>query len=140
MVVDERSRHALYQHLAELLGSEDATTLMEHLPSLGWGDVATRRDVTAEVALLRADLTTLRIDLQGQIGGLCKDLEGQRTDLEGQIRTVRSGMGEMEQRIIAAIRGELVKAVTSQTRLMIFSLIASLGTLGGLLLTAVRLS
>ncbi|MGH8901086.1 MAG: hypothetical protein ACRDYA_05240 [Egibacteraceae bacterium] len=42
MVVDERSRHELYAHLVDVLGSDHATTLMEHLPPVGWADVATK--------------------------------------------------------------------------------------------------
>jgi len=47
MVVDERSRHELYRRLEEVLGPEAATTLIEHLPPVGWGDVATRHDLAA---------------------------------------------------------------------------------------------
>ena len=47
MVLDERSRHQLYLRLEELLGPEAATTLMEHLPPVGWADVATKRDLDA---------------------------------------------------------------------------------------------
>jgi hypothetical protein len=45
MPVDERSRHALYLKLEEILGHQEATTLMEHLPPVGWADVATKRDL-----------------------------------------------------------------------------------------------
>ncbi len=45
MVVDERSRHALYRRLEEVLGPEAATTLIEHLPPVGWADVATKHDL-----------------------------------------------------------------------------------------------
>ncbi|MGH2703153.1 MAG: hypothetical protein ACRDJ2_15430 [Actinomycetota bacterium] len=45
MAIDERSRHALHTKLEELLGPEDASVLMEHLPPVGWADVATKRDV-----------------------------------------------------------------------------------------------
>ena len=45
MVVDERSRHQLYRRLEEVLGSEAATTLIEHLPPVGWADVATKQDL-----------------------------------------------------------------------------------------------
>lgn len=47
MVLDERSRHELYLRLEEVLGPEAATTLMEHLPPVGWADVATKRDLDA---------------------------------------------------------------------------------------------
>jgi hypothetical protein len=45
MPVDERSRHALYLKLEKVLGSDEAGTLMEHLPPVGWADVATKRDL-----------------------------------------------------------------------------------------------
>lgn len=45
MAIDERSRHELYLKLEQLLGSQEATTLMEHLPPIGWADVATKRDL-----------------------------------------------------------------------------------------------
>ena len=45
MVLDERSRHELYLKLEEVLGPDQATTLMEMLPPVGWADVATKRDL-----------------------------------------------------------------------------------------------
>ena len=45
MVLDERSRHELYLRLEQVLGAEPAQTLMEHLPPVGWADVATTRDL-----------------------------------------------------------------------------------------------
>jgi len=47
MAVDERSRHELYRRLEEVLGREAATTLIEHLPPVGWADVATKHDLIA---------------------------------------------------------------------------------------------
>jgi len=45
MAIDERARHQLYRKLEEVLGPDDASVLMEHLPPAGWGDVATKRDL-----------------------------------------------------------------------------------------------
>ena len=55
MGIDERSRHRMYLKLEELLGSEDAGTLMEHLPPTGWADVARRSDLDHLEAALRRD-------------------------------------------------------------------------------------
>jgi hypothetical protein len=45
MAIDERTRHQLFLRLEEVLGDEDANTLMEHLPPVGWADVATKTDL-----------------------------------------------------------------------------------------------
>jgi hypothetical protein len=45
MAIDEGSRHELFSRLEEVLGKESATVLMEHLPPVGWADVATKRDL-----------------------------------------------------------------------------------------------
>ena len=59
MAIDERSRHELYLKLEQVLGTREAVTLMEHLPPVGWADVATKRDLehmrVEIVATLRAD-------------------------------------------------------------------------------------
>jgi hypothetical protein len=55
MAIDERARHQLYLRLEEQLGPEAATTLMEHLPPVGWADVATKRDLDQLGDRLRAE-------------------------------------------------------------------------------------
>ena len=47
MAISEENRHHLYQRLEQVLGPEEATVLMEHLPPVGWADVATKRDLDA---------------------------------------------------------------------------------------------
>ena len=47
MAVTEENRHRLYQRLEAVLGAQEATTLMELVPPVGWADVATKRDLDA---------------------------------------------------------------------------------------------
>jgi hypothetical protein len=67
MAVDERSRHRLYRKLEEILGSEEAGTLMDHLPPGG-----SRNLVTREV--LRADLESLEHRLTASMEQLARRL------------------------------------------------------------------
>lgn len=70
MAISEESRHHLYQHLDEVLGPEDATTLMEHLPPVGWADVATKRDLEMLELKFKADLANaLRLQTFAVLGG-----------------------------------------------------------------------
>jgi hypothetical protein len=55
MSISEQSRHQLYQRLEEILGPGPAATLMEHLPPVGWADVATKRDLEALESRLRGE-------------------------------------------------------------------------------------
>jgi hypothetical protein len=67
MMISEHTRHEMYRRLEEVLGAEVAATLMEHLPPVGWADVATRRDLD----LLRADFEAtehrLRADFRAEL-------------------------------------------------------------------------
>jgi hypothetical protein len=67
MAVDERSRHRLYRKLEEILGPEEAGTLMDHLPPGGFGTLVTR-DV------LRADLESLEHRLTARMEQLARRL------------------------------------------------------------------
>ncbi len=67
MSITEESRHLLFQALEAALGRAQAVTLMEHLPPVGWADVATKRDLDhLETTLrteMRAGLAETRADL-----------------------------------------------------------------------------
>lgn len=68
MAIDERSRHELFMRLEKVLGREHATVLMEHLPPVGWADVATKRDLDHLEARLEARLQAeLRSQLRAMV-------------------------------------------------------------------------
>ena len=58
MAITESTRHHLHQRLDDMLGGEEASTLMEHLPPVGWADVATKDDLAHQT-----DVLNLRLDL-----------------------------------------------------------------------------
>ena len=70
MARTEESRHQLFQRLEELLGLEEASTLMEMLPPVGWADVATKRDLDQLESRLEARMDRLAREFRGEMEGL----------------------------------------------------------------------
>ncbi|MBA2262605.1 MAG: hypothetical protein H0W03_08055 [Solirubrobacterales bacterium] len=81
MAITEENRHGMYGALEELMGHDHATTLMKHLPPVGWADVATKRDLESlefridtrfEAMAHRLDAMEHRLDaiLHREISGL----------------------------------------------------------------------
>lgn len=73
MSITEAERHQLYQRLEAVLGHDEASVLMEHLPPVGWADVATKRDLDhlgqrlgSEIAALREQVVELKEGLRDQ--------------------------------------------------------------------------
>jgi len=56
VAITEKQRHDLFSKFEETLGPEHAATMMELLPPVGWADVATKRDLEALRAEVRADV------------------------------------------------------------------------------------
>ena len=91
MVVDERARHQLYQRLEAVLGAEEATILMEHLPPVGWADVATKRDLDALEAANRREHDQLNADIRRVHDQLSQSIEAVRKEVH-QTRTLLIGL------------------------------------------------
>jgi hypothetical protein len=111
MAIDEHARNRLYRHLEELLGSDDAETLMAHLPPVGWGDVATKQDL----ALVRNDLQELE-------------------------RRMELRFETMEHKLLGALRGEMVGQTRFMVRTMILANAASVASVAGLAFAAAKLT
>ncbi|GMU78117.1 MAG: hypothetical protein AMXMBFR46_09130 [Acidimicrobiia bacterium] len=145
MTIDERSRHALYLRLEQVLGNDEASTLMEHLPPVGWADVATRRDLdalrtdlvaeiagvrselSAEIAGVRSELSAeiagVRSELSAEIAGVRSELSAENVGLAADSRSIRVEMQAMEQSLIGLFRMELAQAISAQTRTMVVTMI-----------------
>jgi hypothetical protein len=70
MAINEESRFALHSRLEEVLGHDEAVTLMEYLPPVGWADVATKRDLDHLEVATKGDLARLELDLERLESGL----------------------------------------------------------------------
>ncbi len=62
--VSEEDRHDMANSLEQHLGRRTAMTLLQHLPPVGWGDVATVRDIEALEARVDAKLAVLQASMQ----------------------------------------------------------------------------
>lgn len=108
MTITEATRHALHDRLEVVLGPEEATTLMEMLPPVGWADVATKRDLDHLALQIRAELhealhlseAGVRTELRGEMQSLASELRGEMQALASELR------GQMES-LSAELRGEV---------------------------------
>ena len=101
MAIDERLRLNIHTKLTELLGSEEATALIEHIMPVPWHDVATKDDLR----LLRADIDVFRADMS-------RDMDVLRADIGREMGVLRADMG----RDMADLRSEMHQGFTAQTR------------------------
>lgn len=100
MTISDQSRYDLHRRLAEVLGPEQAATLMEHLPPVGWADVATKRDLDHLALELRSEMATgfaeVRLNTQREIGAVRVDvlqaIDGLRADMGRQLPTLFLGL------------------------------------------------
>ena len=96
----DEQRYDLHQTLAEKLGRKDAAVLMEHLPPVGWADVATKQDLDAQTALLAAELRGDMISMEARIRSDMTSMEtGIRSDMTSMETGIRGDMTSMEARI-----------------------------------------
>ena len=86
MAISEESRHPLYLRLEAVLGAEEATSLMEHLPPVGWADVTTKRDLDILAATTKRDIDDLRTDRKRDVADLKRDMSGLSSTVAPAVR------------------------------------------------------
>ncbi len=72
-MVSDQARRDLYEVLERQLGPNQAGTLMDLLPPVGWADVTRQSDLTA----LRGEMAQLRGELKGEMAELRAELKAQ---------------------------------------------------------------
>jgi predicted TIM-barrel enzyme len=120
MAIDEHSRHDLYRRLEEVLGADAATTLMEHLPPVGWADVATKRDLGLLEIAMKRDVEVLEIAM--------------KRDVEVLEIAMKRDLEVLEYKITASLHQEIGSAM----RTTILSMIGIMITLVSLNFAAVH--
>ena len=158
MSITSGERHDLHTRLAEILGEDHANTLMEHLPPVGWADVATKRDLdNVEVALsgdianlgtqlrselaaqgseLRGEIATLGTELRREIATLGTELRGEITTLGNELRNDMATLGtkiDVESISRKSDMDRLMSSVLREQRIFltaIFLAISALAALG----------
>jgi uncharacterized protein YdcH (DUF465 family) len=135
MATDEHARHQLFTRLEEVLGPAEAATLMDHLPPLGWGDIATKRDL--ETLEERIDARFKAIDARFEsIDDRFEALDHRFEGLEARLSARISGVDAR----IDQTRAETALLIAGQTRTLVFGMLASNATLVALAFAAARLA
>lgn len=122
MVVDDRSRHELYRRLEEVLGLEAATTLIEHLPPVGWADVATKGDVAAleqrlELRFDRIDDRFSRIDDRfSRIDDRFAQIDDRFAQIDDRFGRVDEGFSSVKDRFTALDESIAQRIESSENR------------------------
>jgi len=134
MAVDERSRHELYRRLEEVLGADAASTLIEHLPPVGWADVATKNDLAGLEQ--RMDLRFARLDerLEGRFNAIAERFTAMDDRITAATSDLRATF-EHEMRLQSESFGQQLR---SHTATMVFGLVSVVLTMAGLAFALAR--
>ncbi len=155
MLVDETRRLALLSRLSEVLGEEEARTLIECLPPVRWEQLATKDDVKASEDQIRTEMNGkfaqvdaefarvhTRIDgLEDKMDAGFESLRGElaehRAEQRGELAEQRGELAEhrAEQRgELAEHRGEIALQMAKMTRTMVFVMSGFMLTIWGTML------
>ena len=149
MAVTERSRHEMVKRLEEALGEEAAMTLVEHLPPVGWGDVARRSDIAAldlrfEQIHRRFEEVDRRFE---EVDRRFEEVDRRFEEVDRRFDQVDARFGDLEVRLGARFEqglAELETRISNELRRqmwgMIVAFVSAMVAISGVLLAAVRIS
>ena len=118
LTIAEHDRWLLHNRLRDVIGSQEADILMEHLPPAGWNHLATKQDLELTTALLRQDL-------QSEISGFRQELKSEMSEVRLELKTEISAVRLELKSEIADVRVEMERGFRSQTWKMVTSMIAT---------------
>jgi hypothetical protein len=141
MAVDERRRAELYDRMSATLGPEATATMFDLLPPAGERG-ATAGDVEAlsgrmDAAFVEVDHRFQSIDQRfEQIDRRFEQIDQRFDHLEEKLDVT---LDALRYELLAAFRGELVTAVSGQTRAVILAVATATFGIGGLAVTLAQL-
>lgn len=134
MVVDERSRHELYRRLEEVLGPEAATTLIEHLPPVGWADAATKHDLASLEE--RIELRFDRVD--DRFARLDERLDERFGRIDDRFATFDENLGFRFDALESGLRASFEHELRAQAITLFIALVTVVLTMAALAFSLVR--
>jgi hypothetical protein len=133
VAITEQSRHDLYIRLEAALGAQKATTLMEHLPPVGWADVSTRTDVALQLQALEGNL---RADLHIALGEFRDEIHRSFAEFRDEMNRTSSEFREEMRRSFTDFRDEIRRDRQVAQRQLLFVLVVAFLSLLGTVATS----
>ena len=119
MSISEFQRHQIFQWCEEVMGPERAAIMMDLLPPVGWGDIATRTDLHALRSDLRGEMAGLRAELKDDMAALSTELRSEMASLRAELKDETAGLRVELKDEMAGLRADLRGEMVTQTRWMV---------------------
>ena len=116
--ISEKVRWALMRRLIEVLGEEEAETLMESLPPVVWHQIATKDDL----AVIKSDVAVIKSDV---------------AELKSDVAELKSDLAELRGEVVGQ-KGEFALQLARMTRTMVFTFISVSVAMLGVMTAIVR--
>ena len=120
MTIDEPTRHELFLWFTDNMPRTVAEAMMKSIPPTGWGDVATREDLSMNAVMLRGEMAEVRgemseirgemSEVRGEMAALSADLNGFKAEVRGEFALIR---GEIDLRFAQTNRTIVVAAIAT---------------------------
>jgi len=108
----------MHERLVDVLGEEVAGFVMEHLPPVGWADVATKRDIDQLAVVTKREIDQLAVST--------------KRELEQSTSLLRAEMATGNATLAAELRGEMVRQTRAMIVTLVITMIGSLSTIAAI--------
>lgn len=129
MATTEHHRHQLYRRLIDTIGSDEADTLMELLPPVGWADVTTKTDLHHQNEVTAAQFVAVDRRFE-EIDRRFEDIDRRFDDV---LTEMRDGFRSMTETIDLKVQSSQNLILAELHRTMRVNLIVTIGVLGTLI-------